>query len=75
MFPFRMIGLAAAFFVLSIGSAHAYVDPGSGTFLIQILFAGLVGVMFFFRQTMARIRRFFGGKPEEQKNDDTPTDS
>lgn len=44
---------------LSAANAHAYMDPGSGSFLLQILLAAFVGAMFYFRQGMDAIKRFF----------------
>lgn len=34
---------------------HAYLDPGSGSFILQLLIASLVGMGFFFRSTLAKI--------------------
>lgn len=41
-------------------NAHAYIDPGSGSFLLQLLIAGFVGSMFYLRQGIEFIKRFFG---------------
>lgn len=35
--------------------AHAYVDPGSGSFFLQMLAAGAVGVVFHFRRFFGRL--------------------
>jgi hypothetical protein len=35
----------------------AYIDPGSGSLIIQALIAGIVAVPFFFRQQIARVVR------------------
>jgi hypothetical protein len=40
----------------------AYIDPGTGSLVVQALIATLVAVPFFFRQQIARaVRRFRGG--------------
>ncbi len=31
----------------------AYIDPGSGTMLLQVILAGIVAVPFFFRQAIS----------------------
>lgn len=36
--------------VLSIETAHAYVDPGTGSMMLQMGIAALAGAMFFLRQ-------------------------
>jgi hypothetical protein len=33
----------------------AYIDPGSGSLIIQALIAGIVAIPFFFRQQIARV--------------------
>ncbi len=46
--------------LLSFGTereAHAYTDPGSGAMIWQMLAAGFVGVMFYFRRFTTWIRR------------------
>jgi hypothetical protein len=45
----------------------AYLDPGSGSYLIQLLIAGLLGAAFAVRMSWSRIKSFFRrllGKPE-----------
>jgi hypothetical protein len=39
--------------------AQAYLDPGSGSFIIQLVIAALVGAAFVFRGTLSKIKRFF----------------
>lgn len=58
--PLRRLQLCSCtVLALSATSAHAYMDPGSGSFLLQILLAAFVGGMFYFRQGMDAVRRFF----------------
>jgi len=52
--------IAAAFLLAAATPAHAaYVDPGSGSLLLQAILAGILGVAFFFRQSVSRVLRFF----------------
>ena len=56
----------------------AYIDPGSGSLLIQALIAGLVAIPIFFRHQITRaIRALRGPSPEHAdtaaaKDDITP---
>jgi hypothetical protein len=53
---------------------HAYLDPGSGSFLIQLLIAGLVGAGFAIKLSWKKIKRLFNrsaAEPEAEKPDDT----
>lgn len=57
--------------VISAGSAqllkaHAYLDPGSGSFLIQLVIAGLVGAAFILRSSWGKIKGFFTRSKSEE---------
>lgn len=49
----------------------AYIDPGSGSLLIQVVIATIVAVPFFFRTQIARLARFArehrGGRSEDDR--------
>ena len=46
--------------------AHAYVDPGSGLLIFQVLGSMVAGAAYFLRY---RIRRIFGFKTDEPQAD------
>lgn len=48
-----------------------YLDPGSGSFIIQILIAVLLGLGVALRASWGRIRTFFGAKPKVEEDDDS----
>jgi hypothetical protein len=52
----------------------AYIDPGSGSLIIQALIAGLVAAPFVLRQQIARIARRLRGAPELAPPAPTDTD-
>ena len=66
----KLLGSSAISFALIAGflgtlttkEAHAYIDPGSGSLLIQILFAGLFAFLFtaklFWQRCTGGIARF-----------------
>ena len=46
----------------------AYIDPGSGSMLLQVLLAGILAVPFFFRRTISDIwHRVRGGEPSTEE--------
>jgi hypothetical protein len=60
-----------AFFPLLSG--NAYLDPGSGSVLIQLLIAGLLGAAFILKVSWSKIKAFFSRsnaskyeKPEDE---------
>ncbi len=40
----------------------AYLDPGSGSFLLQLIVASLLGALFVLRTSWGRIKAFFQGR-------------
>ena len=51
-----------------------YLDPGSGSFLIQLLIAALLGIGVAVRASWSRIKGWFGIKsqPKADDEDDEP---
>lgn len=45
-----------------------YIDPGSGSYLVQVIVAGALGVVFFFRNIKTYIRSIFT-RSSKKKND------
>lgn len=45
----------------------AYIDPGSGAMLLQILIVGILGLGLFFRRAISRIA--FWRKPPDTRSD------
>jgi hypothetical protein len=50
--------------------AYAYLDPGSGSFIIQIILAGIMGLMLMAKIYWKKIRGFFGKETIEDTGDD-----
>ena len=48
-----------------------YIDPGSGSYLVQVVIAGILGAFFYFKNIWRKIRAFFtrDKKDETSKND------
>jgi len=58
---------------LPLLSGHAYLDPGSGSVLIQLLIAGLLGAAFLIKAFWSRIKAFFNrsnASKDERAEDD-----
>lgn len=52
--------LALIFFALSISESQAYLDPGTGSILIQGLIAGIAAAALVIKTYWYRIKSFFG---------------
>lgn len=61
----NMLLLMISFIIISIiiqpKIAHAYLDPGTGSYIIQLALAGLLGSLFFVKTMWSRIKTFFAG--------------
>jgi hypothetical protein len=51
-------------------SPHPYLDPSSGSFIIQIAIAALLGVGIAIRASWGRIKGLFGHKTKQEDEDD-----
>lgn len=65
---------AGAVFV-STGNAHAYIDPGTGSYILQMVIAGLVGAAFTLKLLWKRIQVFFSRSTSKKngRKEDEPT--
>ena len=53
------IACAALLLAVSSQPAYAYIDPGTGSMLIQMAIAGIAGALFFFRQLRMQFVSWF----------------
>ena len=63
-----MIALIALGF-MSLKTYVAYLDPGSGSFILQILIASLVGALFIVRVYWSKIKGFFQNIFKKERGD------
>jgi hypothetical protein len=55
-------------------SPHLYLDPGSGSILIQIAIAALLGLGIAIRASWGTIKKWFGIKSKPTDDDDEDDD-
>ena len=56
-FPMKILYFSIFFFIFR-GNAYAYIDPGSGEYILQMVLAGLGGILFFVVRFWSRLRIF-----------------
>ncbi|MFA6449920.1 MAG: hypothetical protein WCX65_10645 [bacterium] len=54
-----LFSMTIVMLLISANSAHAYLDPGSGSYLFQIMIATFVGVGFTVKIYWRKIKEFF----------------
>ena len=50
-----------------------YIDPGSGSYLVQVIVAAALGAAFWIKMSWNRLKSFFTGgkqKPDEDRTED-----
>ena len=52
----------------------AYLDPGSGSFLVQLAIATLLGLGIALRASWGKIKGLFGAKPKSDEDDEDQTE-
>lgn len=71
----RGIAGAAAVILMSIAvPAHAYLDPGTGSMILQGLLAGIAGALVVGRLYWMRVKQFFGSLFGRQQAVEEPTE-
>jgi hypothetical protein len=50
--------------------AHAYLDPGTGSMLLQLLLGGVAGALVVGKLYWSRVKEFFGVKPATDPSSD-----
>ncbi len=61
--------LLALFWLLFPPPTYAYIDPGTGSYILQVVIAALLGALVSLRIYWARIKAFFKGNPPLGGND------
>jgi len=47
-----------------------YIDPGSGSYILQMIIAAVLGISFFFKNFWLTIKSYFTGKKPPRKDDE-----
>jgi len=59
--------IAAVFVLISPGAAFAYLDPGTGSMILQGILGGLAAIAVAGKIYWSRLKDFFGFKKDEPK--------
>jgi len=57
--PISVLACALAVSVAAVAPASAYIDPGTGSMLLQMLGAGIAGAIFYFREFRMKLLSLF----------------
>ena len=69
-----LISVSGSLLLLAFAQeAYAYLDPGSGSYMLQLIIGGLLGGLFAVKMYWGKIRTFIKGLFYKTKNDEKPT--
>lgn len=66
---FRRGALAAVLALGIAGPAQAYIDPGTGSMLLQVIGAGIAGAIFYFREIRIKVMSLFSRREAPAADD------
>ena len=59
--------------IAAVAPAAAYIDPGTGSMLLQMLGAGIAGAIFYFRELRNKITSLFRRKAPAAEDTSEPS--
>ena len=71
----RLVAPAGVWVCLAAPEAHAYLDPGTGSMLLQIVLGGLAGLGVLGKLYWHRIRAFFGARDDGGREEEEGTEN
>ncbi|MGQ9730137.1 MAG: hypothetical protein ACUVX8_02600 [Candidatus Zipacnadales bacterium] len=63
------IGMGVLTALGASGPAHAYIDPGTGSYLFQLAIAGLLSALFVIRLYWRKLKGLFGRVADEEEGE------
>lgn len=48
---------------------YAYLDPGTGSYVLQMVIAGLLGALFFIKLSWKKMKNFFSNLSSKRKDE------
>ena len=70
-----LVALLAALLVPIASPAQAYLDPATGSMILQIILGGVAGLLVAGKLYWARLKEFFGFAATDAPTTEEPTDS
>jgi len=69
-FSFQVISGFTSLVFSTLGRNHAYLDPGSGSYFVQLLLASLMGALFFLGVYRKKVTDFFRNLFSKDQSDE-----
>ncbi len=66
-----VLGPALCCYLLTTANSFSYIDPGTGSYIIQIIIASVLAVLTLSRIYWSRLKAFFGGIFAKQSSNES----
>jgi len=66
----EIIGVAAGLMIIASSRAGAYIDPGTGSYVLQSMVAGLLAGLFIIKTRWSQIKNAINRHLSNRKNDE-----
>lgn len=66
-----LIALSLACFILSTNTSFAYIDPGSGSMVLQVLIASILGILTAIKLYWSKIKSYFSKSSDASKSEES----
>ena len=67
--PIELVFIVSLFLIISTKTAYAYLDPGTGSFILQMLAASALGGLFAIKTFWGSIKNFFANLFSKKQQD------
>jgi hypothetical protein len=67
-----MLGLCSSIFLILPSNAYAYLDPGTGSFIIQLMIAAFIGMAFSIKMFGKKIAAYFKKLVSKKETNNRP---
>ncbi|MCE5313973.1 MAG: hypothetical protein ABFD49_12135 [Armatimonadota bacterium] len=68
--PWEILTVSVCLLLVSMQGAYAYIDPGTGSYVLQVVVASLLAAAFVVRSTWSNIKRGFAKHVLKRSADD-----
>ena len=69
-----LLGTTGVVIIILAPDAHAYIDPSTGSYILQILLAGLLGALFTLKIFWKNVKDFLSRFLSRSRQDDAKAD-
>lgn len=67
----KLLGISLLYILFSANTSYAYIDPGSGSMVLQVLIASILGVLTAVKIYWSKLKNFFSRNSDTNTNEES----